>query len=74
MKKLFLVFWLLSLMAVIGLIPEPAALWLKIIAVMLLLAHAIEFILFEKTIKRKGDNGFRSFVMTMLYGVLYFKV
>jgi len=73
MKKLMLVFWLLCLMAVIGLIPEPAALWLKIIAAMLLLAHAIEFILFEKAIKRKGDSGFTSFVMTMLYGVFYFK-
>ncbi|MFT6408953.1 MAG: hypothetical protein ACJAQ6_002375 [Arenicella sp.] len=74
MKNIILVFWLLCLIAFFGLIPEPAALWLKVVALLLLLAHAIEFIVFRKIIKRKGDSGLKSFFMTMLYGLFYFKV
>ena len=73
MRNLILVFWLLSVVAVFGVIPEPVAFWLKAVAVILLLAHVIEFILFQKAIKRKGDSGVKSFAMTMLYGVFYFK-
>jgi len=73
MKKISLLFWLLCILAVVGFIPDPTALWLKIIGVMLLLAHAMEFILFEKAIRAKGDNGLKSFFMTMLYGIFYFK-
>jgi hypothetical protein len=31
-----------------GAITDPAALWLKLIAALLLVAHAIEFLVFEK--------------------------
>jgi len=73
MKILASIFWLLCLLAVINIIPEPLALWLRIIGALLLLAHVIEFILFRKTINSKGDSPFKSFYMTMLYGVFYFK-
>jgi len=73
MRNLILVFWLLSVVAVFGLIPEPVAVWLKIVAAFLVLAHLIEFFLFQKAIKIKGDSGVKSFAMTMLYGVFYFK-
>ncbi len=76
-KKMILVFWVLCVVAALGFIPNPAGLVLKTIAVMLLLIHAIEFIVFEKTIKTKaisvGDSTLKSFLMTMLYGLFYFK-
>ncbi len=73
MKKITLLFWLLFIAALTGFVPDSASLWIKIVGVMLLLAHAIEFILFEKTIKAKGDSGIKSFLMTMVYGIFYFK-
>ena len=73
MKTVALIFWLVSTAAFVGLVPEPAALWLKVVAVMLLLIHSIEFIIFQKAIKTKSDGGLKSFGMTMFYGVIYFK-
>lgn len=65
------------MVAALGFIPNPAGLVLKTVAVMLLLIHSIEFIVFEKTIKSKamsvGDGPSKSFLMTMLYGLFYFK-
>jgi len=76
-KKMILIFWVLCVIAGLGLIPDPIGLALKTVAVMLLLVHAIEFIVFEKTIKNKaissGDSAVKSFLMTMLYGVFYYK-
>ena len=76
-KKIIIVFWVLCVVAALGFIPNPTGLVLKTVAVMLLLIHAIEFIVFEKTIKTKaisvGDSTLKSFLMTMLYGLFYFK-
>ncbi|MGK0373706.1 MAG: hypothetical protein ACJA2E_000173 [Arenicella sp.] len=73
MKIAILIFWLVCAIAAAGLITDPAALWLKIIAVMLLIAHAIEFCLFQNEIKRKGVSGLKAFLMTMLFGLFYFR-
>lgn len=77
MKEISLVFWVLCVVAALGFIPDPVGLVLKTVAVMLLLIHAIEFIVFEKTISTKalsvGDSKAKSFLMTMLYGLFYFK-
>lgn len=72
-QSIALFFWIVFAIAFTGLIPEPAALSLKVIGVLLLLAHAIEFLVFDKKIKAKGDGLLKSFIMTMLYGVFYFK-
>jgi uncharacterized protein YhhL (DUF1145 family) len=73
MKTVTIIFWLISAVAFTGLIPEPAAFWLKAIAIMLLLIHLIEFFAFQKAIKAKNDSGAKSFFMTMVFGVVYFK-
>ncbi len=73
MKILTLIFWLIFAIAFAGLIPNAYAYWVKIIGLFLLLAHAMEFVLFNKVIKAKGDGTFRSFAMTMIFGVFYFK-
>lgn len=73
MKVLSIVFWLVSVVAFVGLIPEPAAFWLKVVAAILLAVHVVEFIVFQKIIKLKNDSGLKSFFMTLLYGVFYFK-
>jgi len=44
-----------------------------IVGVMLLLVHAIEFLIFSNKIKAKGDGALKSFGMTMLFGIFYFK-
>ena len=38
----------------------------------LLIAHLVEFFLFKQKIKAQGDSTLMSFVMTMLFGVVYF--
>lgn len=38
---------------------------------LLLLAHFAEFFLFRKKIKAKGDSTAESFLMTMVFGVVY---
>lgn len=73
LKNGLLLFWLFCGLAVFNVVSDPASLWLKIIGIMLLLVHAIEFLLFEKRIRLKGDSWAKSFCLTMLFGVLYFK-
>lgn len=73
MRIITLIFWSVCIAAAAGFVPAPAAFFLKIIALMLLLAHAIEFFVFRKIIEAKGDSGLKSFLMTMVYGVFYFK-
>ena len=73
MKILMLAFWAIFLVAVFGLIPDPLGFVLISVGMLIFLAHAIEFLVFKKAISAKGDSGPKSFLMTMVYGIFYFK-
>jgi len=71
MKIAIVIFWFIFVAACLSLIPEPVGLWINIIGMLLLIAHLIEFIVFNKKVLAKGDTPQKAFLMTMLFGVFY---
>lgn len=72
MKIITLLFWVAVIAAVLNIIPLPYATWLTITGVVIFLAHVVEYFIFSKKIKAKGDSPIKSFVMTMVFGIFYF--
>lgn len=73
LKTVTLLFWLLFAVSLIGLLPAGITYWVKIIGIFLLVAHTLEFVIFNKVIKAKGDSAVKAFFMTLVFGVVYFK-
>lgn len=67
-----LIFWLTVILALFQLMPTSYCFYLIIAASVILLAHVIEYFVFSDKVKAKGDSSFKSFVMTMLFGLFYF--
>lgn len=47
--------------------------WLRLFGVVLFVAHLAEYFIYSDTINKKGDSSLKSFVMTMVFGVIYVK-
>ncbi len=45
---------------------------LNYIAIFLLIAHPLEFIIYRKALKNAGENMGLAFIQTMMFGLLYF--
>ena len=54
--------------------PASVASGLNTLGIVLLVVHALEYIIFNKKIAEKPESKPVAFVMTMLFGVLYWKV
>lgn len=46
---------------------------LKILGLLLAVAHIVEFFIFKKDIDAKGDSAAKSFLMTFIFGAVYIK-
>lgn len=73
MKLVTLLFWAAVIAAVLNLILPPYATWLMIVGGVVFLAHVVEYVVFSKKIKDKGDSPINAFIMTMIFGIFYFK-
>lgn len=73
MKIAASLFWFVFIAACLGLIPEPFGLSINIAGMLLFIAHLVEFLVFKKVIMKQGDTAPKAFLMTMLFGVLYFR-
>lgn len=72
LKIVALLGWALIIAAFFGLLPADYAKWLTLAGSALLVLHLVEYFLFNKKIRARGDGEIKSFVMTILFGVVYF--
>lgn len=72
-RGLVILLWLAIIANLIIVLPEQLSLVLNITGVALLVAHLVEFVLFNKLISRLSDSTPVAFVKTMLFGLFYWK-
>lgn len=67
-----LLFWLAALYNLLAPFPGQAALWVNVIAGLLLIAHVVECIVFNRRIREHHrDNLAAGYLMVLLFGVLH---
>ena len=72
-KLIFSIVWLAVIVNFFYSFPEWLALALNVIGVLLVLTHLTEFFVFRKVIAQQPESFLLKFIMTFLYGVLYWK-
>jgi uncharacterized protein YhhL (DUF1145 family) len=72
-KQITTAVWLLVVVNLLVSFSSWAALTLHIIGVFLVVAHLIEYLVYKKVIDQKPEGALLAFVMTILYGVFYWK-
>ncbi len=71
-KALTLLFWLAAAYNLLLPFPGQVALWVNIIAGLLLAAHAVECIVFKRHIhEHHANNPLTGYVLVLLFGVLH---
>lgn len=72
-KLIILVVWLLIIISLFNILPQTMKITLQYLGVLLLLAHLAEYFMFKKTIRKKPESAFSAFILTMIFGVFYWK-
>ena len=72
-KIISIIVWLAIIANLLVVFPQGVATTLNILGLALLAAHLGEYILFKKKIDEKPESGPVAFLMTMLFGLLYWK-
>jgi len=72
-KLILVTIWCLFAASFIIVFPSPMGITLKVLGGTLIVAHVFEFIIYKQIIKAKRDGGVKSFLMTMIFGLLYVK-
>jgi len=72
-KILTLLVWLLILLSLTTIFPVAYRMPLQYLGLFLLGAHFVEYLLFKEKIAKKPEGPLLAFVMTMLFGVFYWK-
>lgn len=71
-KVIILAVWALVIANLFISLPATLALALKILGVLLLVAHIVEFFIFKEKVEAQGDSPLKSFLMTLVFGIAYF--
>ena len=72
-KLILLLVWLLIIISLFNVIPHTMRTTLQYLGVLLLLAHLAEYFMFKKTISKKPESPFSAFILTMIFGLFYWK-
>ena len=73
LKPILLIVWALVVLNLLVSLPTAIVWPLHAIGVFLVVAHIAEFLIFYKRIKAKGDGFVKSFINTLLFGMVYIK-
>lgn len=73
MKTILAALWLLILANFLVPFTGEYLPWLNRLGIVLLVAHTIEYFVFAKQIKAKGDGTAKSLLMTLLFGLAYIR-
>ena len=71
LKSIVIALWLLIIYNIFMPLAGTLGQILTWLGTILLLAHLIEFFVFREKIKAKGDDTAKSFLMTMVFGFIY---
>ncbi|MEO0368063.1 MAG: DUF1145 domain-containing protein [Pseudomonadota bacterium] len=72
-KAILSVLWVLIILNLFVVLPASLSWFLNGLAIFLIVAHCIEYVVFKEKIDAKGDSLFKSLVMTLAYGLAYIK-
>lgn len=72
-KILTLGTWLLIIISLFNVFPASLTTVLQYLGIILLITHLIEYLAFRKIISRKPEQPLLAFIMTMIFGVFYWK-
>ncbi|MBE9548621.1 MAG: DUF1145 domain-containing protein [Proteobacteria bacterium] len=72
-KILTLATWLLIIISLFNVLPASLTTGLQYLGIFLLIAHLAEYIIFRKTIARKPEQPLLAFLLTIIFGVFYWK-
>jgi uncharacterized protein YhhL (DUF1145 family) len=72
-RIILLLVWALIVVNLLVALPAILVAPLKILGVLLVVAHIAEFFIFKKDITEKNDGPFKSFFMTLVFGAVYIK-
>lgn len=73
MKIILIAVWALIIASLVISFPAPFGGLLPKLGMVLVAAHIIEYFVFNKKITAKKDGTLKSFLMTMVFGVVYIK-
>ena len=73
LKIILIAVWALIIASLVIAFPAPFGEILPKLGMFLVVAHVIEYFVFNKKIKEKNDGMTKSFLMTLVFGLIYIK-